>query len=191
MTDTDVVLGYVPAEGFAGGRMQLDVDAARAAIERDVADPLGIDVVDAAWGIERIVNANMANATRRVLASHGADPRTLAMIAYGGNGAVHAAAIAAELGIEPRPRPEGCAGVLRARRARRRLRRRPRARRTSCRSRKSTSVASATLMAELHDEVAKELEPAGLADGRRRPRPVRADVLPGPELRHERARARR
>src|SRR6202040_387002 len=54
---------------------------------------------DLAWGIERIVNANMANATRRVLASHGADPRTLAMIAFGGNGAVHAWAVAAELGI--------------------------------------------------------------------------------------------
>ncbi len=77
----------------------LDVDGARAAIERDVADPLGIDVVDAAWGIERIVNANMANATRRVLASYGADPRDLAIIAYGGNGAVHAWEIAAELGI--------------------------------------------------------------------------------------------
>jgi N-methylhydantoinase A len=99
VTDADVVLGYLPAEGFAGGRMRLDLDAARAAITRDVADPLGIDVTEAAWGIERIVNANMANATRRVLASHGADPRTLALIAYGGNGAVHAAAIAHELGI--------------------------------------------------------------------------------------------
>ena len=94
------MLGYLPAAGFAGGRMSLDVDAARQAITRDVAEPLGIDPVDAAWGIERIVNANMANETRRVLASHGADSRTLQMIAYGGNGAVHAWAIAAELGIE-------------------------------------------------------------------------------------------
>jgi N-methylhydantoinase A len=100
VTDADVVLGYVPAHGFAGGRMELDVDAARAAIEREVATPLGVDVTEAAWGIERIVNANMANATRKVLASHGADPRELALIAYGGNGAVHAWAIAPELGIE-------------------------------------------------------------------------------------------
>ena len=99
VTDADLVLGYLPVEGFAGGRMQLDADAARAAIQRDVADPLGHDVTEAAWGIQRIVNANMANATRRVLASHGADPRTLALIAYGGNGPVHAAAIAHELGI--------------------------------------------------------------------------------------------
>jgi N-methylhydantoinase A len=98
VTDADAVLGYLPIDGFAGGRMTLDAAQARDAIERDVAEPLGLDVVEAAWGVERIVNANMANATRRVLASYGADPRELALIAYGGNGAVHACAIAAELG---------------------------------------------------------------------------------------------
>jgi N-methylhydantoinase A len=100
VTDADAVLGYLPADGFAGGRMHLDVDAAREAIRHHVAEPLGVEVVDAAWGIERIVNANMANATRKVLAGHGADPRDLALIAYGGNGAVHAAAIARELGVD-------------------------------------------------------------------------------------------
>jgi N-methylhydantoinase A len=100
VTDADAVLGYLPSDGFAGGRMHLDVDAARAAIARDVAEPLGTDVTQAAWGIERIVNANMANATRKVLAGHGADPRDLSLIAYGGNGAVHAAAIARELGVD-------------------------------------------------------------------------------------------
>ncbi|HEV3352189.1 MAG TPA: hydantoinase/oxoprolinase family protein [Acidimicrobiales bacterium] len=99
VTDADAVLGYLPAQNFAGGRMTLDVDAARDAIKRDVADPLGIDVIEAAWGIERIVNANMANAVRKVLSTHGADPRDLAMIAYGGNGPVHAWAQAPELGI--------------------------------------------------------------------------------------------
>ncbi len=100
VTDADAVLGYLPSDGFAGGRMHLDIDAARAAIAREVADPLGADVTQAAWGIERIVNANMANATRKVLAGHGADPRDLALIAYGGNGAVHAVAIARELGVD-------------------------------------------------------------------------------------------
>jgi N-methylhydantoinase A len=99
VTDADAVLGYLPPTGFAGGRMTLDVAAARAAIEHHVAEPLGISTTDAAWGIERIVNANMANATRKVLAGHGADPRDLALIAYGGNGAVHATSIARELGI--------------------------------------------------------------------------------------------
>lgn len=100
VTDADAVLGYLPLTSFANGRMKLDVDEARAAIEREVAEPLKIDVIEAAWGIERIVNSNMANETRRVLASHGADPRMLSMIAYGGNGAVHAWAIAQELGIK-------------------------------------------------------------------------------------------
>jgi N-methylhydantoinase A len=100
VTDADAVLGYLPTDGFAGGRMHLDVDAARQAIRHHIAEPLGVEVVDAAWGIERIVNANMANATRKVLAGHGADPRDLSLIAYGGNGAVHAAAIARELGVD-------------------------------------------------------------------------------------------
>jgi N-methylhydantoinase A len=99
VTDADVVLGYLPIDGFAGGSMQLDVDAAQRAIREHVGEPLGLDVTEAAWGIERIVNANMANATRKVLAGYGADARDLAMIAYGGNGAVHAWAIAAELGM--------------------------------------------------------------------------------------------
>jgi N-methylhydantoinase A len=117
VTDADAVLGYLPAGGFADGRITLDVDGARDAIERDVGRPLGLDVIEAAWGVERIVNANMANATRRVLAAHGADPRDLAVIAYGGNGAVHAWAIAAELGVDrvlvPRAAPAFSAlGVL-------------------------------------------------------------------------------
>jgi N-methylhydantoinase A len=100
VTDADAVLGYLPRDTFAGGRMQLHVDAATEAIRIEVAEHLGVDPIAAAWGIERIVNANMANATRKVLAGHGADPRTLSLIAYGGNGAVHAAAIARELGVD-------------------------------------------------------------------------------------------
>lgn len=99
VTDADLLLGYIPAVGFAGGRMTLDVSAARAAVEHDVAGELGVDVIEAAWGIERIVNANMANATRRMLAGVGADPREMSLVAYGGNGPVHAWAIAAELGM--------------------------------------------------------------------------------------------
>jgi N-methylhydantoinase A len=117
VTDADVVLGYLPVEGFAGNRMTLDVDAARRAIERDVGTPLGLDVTAAAWGIRRIVDSNMANATRRVCAGHGADPRELAMISFGGNGAGHAVSIARELGMRqivvPRTAPAFSAlGVL-------------------------------------------------------------------------------
>jgi N-methylhydantoinase A len=163
VTDADVVLGYVPTEGFAGGRMQLDVDAARVALQRDIADPLELDVVDAAWGVQRIVNANMANETRRVLASHGADPRTLSMIAYGGNGPVHAWAVAAELGIDhvliPKAAPAFSAlGVLVADYVVDLLR----AYVVPLSQIDLGRVHS--LIAELHDEAAKELGPIGLAD---------------------------
>ena len=125
VTDADAVLGYLPLDRFAGGRMSLDVASARDAIARDVADPLGIDVVDAAWGVERIVNANMADATRRVLAGSGVDARHLDLIAYGGNGPVHAWAIAAELGMDRVLVPEGGARLQRARPARVGLQGRP------------------------------------------------------------------
>ena len=111
VTDADAVLGYLPTTGFAAGRMRLDVEAARDAIERDVARPLGMDVVRAAWSMERIVNAYMADATRRVLSEHGADPRTLPLIAYGGNGGVHAWAIAAELGLSRYLVPRSAPGL--------------------------------------------------------------------------------
>jgi len=163
VTDADVVLGYVPTEGFAGGRMQLDVEAARAALQRDVADPLGLDLVEATWGVERIVNANMANETRRVLASHGADPRTLSMIAYGGNGPVHAWAVAAELGIDhvlvPKAAPAFSAlGVLVADYVVDLLR-------AYVVPMSQIDLGRVhALIAELQDEAAKELGPIGLGD---------------------------
>jgi N-methylhydantoinase A len=162
VTDADAVLGYLPTTGFAGGRMRLDLDGAQAAITRDIAEPLGLDPIDAAWGIERIVNANMANATRRVLASHGADPRTLEMIAYGGNGPVHAWAVARELGIErvlvPKAAPAFSAlGVLVADYVVDLVR----AYVVPLSQVELTRVR--TVMVELRDETSKELEPAGLS----------------------------
>jgi N-methylhydantoinase A len=163
VTDADAVLGYLPTQGFASGRMELDVESARAAIQRDVADPLGLDLVEAAWGVERIVNANMANETRRVLASHGADPRTLSIIAYGGNGAVHAWAIAAELGIDhvliPKVAPAFSAlGVLVADYVVDLLR-------AYVVPLSQIDLARVhALSAELQDEAAKELGPIGLRD---------------------------
>lgn len=100
VTDSDAILGYLPATGFAAGRMELDVEAARRAMQRDVAGPLGLEVDEAAWAVQRIVNANMANAVRKVLSSHGADPRELCLMAYGGGGAVHAWAQARELRMD-------------------------------------------------------------------------------------------
>jgi N-methylhydantoinase A len=99
VTDANVVLGYVNPDGFLGGRMRLDADAARAAIEERVARPLNLDVVEAASGISRIANHSMANAVRHVTVARGRDPREFALCVFGGAGAIHAGAIAPELGI--------------------------------------------------------------------------------------------
>ncbi len=163
VTDADAVLGYLPSASFAGGRMHLDVEAARDAIRTQVAEPLGMDAVEAAWGIERIVNSNMANATRKVLAGHGADPRELSLIAYGGNGPVHAWAIAAELGIDrivvPKAAPAFSAlGVLVADYVVDVVRAY-----VTPLSQVDLSRLRA-LMSEVLDETRKELEPTGLPD---------------------------
>jgi N-methylhydantoinase A len=99
VTDANLVLGYLNPDRFCGGTMRLDAEAAAAAIEERVARPLGSSVIEAADGIFRLVNANMANAIRRVSAGRGIDPRPLTLVVFGGNGPVHAGMQAAELGI--------------------------------------------------------------------------------------------
>ncbi len=89
VTDADLVLGYLDAEFFLGGRMRLDALAARRAIEEHVARPLGIDVVGAAWGVHRVVNENMAAATRIHGIERGKDLRQYPLFAFGGAGPVH------------------------------------------------------------------------------------------------------
>jgi N-methylhydantoinase A len=99
VTDANLVLGYLNADAFCGGTMRLDAEGAAAAIRERIAKPLGITVVEAAEGIFRLVNANMANAIRKASASKGIDPRPLTLVVFGGNGPVHAGMQAAELGI--------------------------------------------------------------------------------------------
>ena len=79
--------------------MRLDRDAARAAIARDLADPMGLSVEAAAHGMLRLASATMMRAIRAVSVERGRDPRQFAMLAFGGNGPLFAAGIAAELGI--------------------------------------------------------------------------------------------
>src|SRR2546426_3227834 len=99
VTDANLVLGYLRPERFGDGQMRLDVERAHAALRDRVAAPLGISVLEAAEGIFRLVNANMANAVRKVSAGRGIDPRPLVLVAFGGNGPLHAGMQAAELGI--------------------------------------------------------------------------------------------
>jgi N-methylhydantoinase A len=89
VTDADLVLGYLDADFFLGGRMRLDPDAARRAIDEHVAAPLGLDVVAAARGIHRVVNENMAAAARIHGIERGKDLRTYPLFAFGGAGPVH------------------------------------------------------------------------------------------------------
>jgi N-methylhydantoinase A len=99
ITDCNLVLGYLDPGGLTGGRMRLDLEAARGAIERDLAVPLGLPVEAAAHGMLRLASATMMRAIRAVSVERGRDPRQFAMLAFGGNGPLFAAGIAAELGI--------------------------------------------------------------------------------------------
>jgi N-methylhydantoinase A len=89
VTDADLLLGYLDAEFFLGGRMRLDRGAAHRAVEEHVARRLGLDVTQAAWGIHRVVNENMAAAARIHGIERGKDLRSYPLFAFGGAGPVH------------------------------------------------------------------------------------------------------
>jgi N-methylhydantoinase A len=100
VTDANVVLGYLPPR-LLGGEMTLDVDAARAAVQK-VADAMGLpDAETAAAGIVDIVNENMFGALRLVSVQQGYDSRDFALVAFGGAGPLHANALAKLLGSWP------------------------------------------------------------------------------------------
>ncbi len=99
VTDANVVLGYLDPATFAGGRLTLDVEAARRAVTERVAKPLGLSLEDAAAGMYRVVNANMAHGVREVTVRRGIDPRELPLVVAGGAGPLHACMIADELEI--------------------------------------------------------------------------------------------
>ena len=99
VTDANLVLGRLAPDSFLGGEMPLDVQAARAAIQKKIAEPLGMSVEAAAHGIIRIAIAEMSLAVQSVSIGRGHDPRDFAMVAFGGAGPLHAAEIARELHI--------------------------------------------------------------------------------------------
>ena len=99
VTDADVVLGIVNPENFLGGRMKLDADLARRAVEEKIARPLGISVESAAAGIKQIVEAHMADLVRQGTVNRGYDPRDFVLVAFGGAGPMHAYSYGADLGV--------------------------------------------------------------------------------------------
>ena len=99
VTDANVVLGHLPAD-LIGGEMALDVEAAKAAVQT-IADAMGLGLEEAADGILRIVNENMAGALRVISVQRGHDPREFALVAFGGAGPLHANAVAELMGSFP------------------------------------------------------------------------------------------
>ena len=116
ISDAHVVLGRIDPQRFLGGRMQLDREAAVAAVQR-LADELGLGLLEAAEGILTIANSNMARAIRSRTIEKGHDPREFALVAFGGAGPLHAAEVADSLEIPevlvpPHPGITSAGGLL-------------------------------------------------------------------------------
>ena len=100
VTDANVVLGYIGADASLGGEFSLDADAAREALDR-LAEEAGLDSArEAAAGVYRVANATMTRAIRSVTVERGYDPREFALVAFGGAGPMHAAALADRLEMD-------------------------------------------------------------------------------------------
>jgi N-methylhydantoinase A len=98
VTDAHLVLGQLPPY-LLGGTFRLDVEAARQAIGKRIAEPLGLGIEAAARGILAIVDNNMVGAIRVVSVERGHDPREFALLPFGGAGPLHAGSLARLLGI--------------------------------------------------------------------------------------------
>src|SRR5437016_4476497 len=117
VTDADVVCGYLNPDYFLGGAQKLDAAASHAALKTHIADPLQVDVLAAAAGIQRIVDMRMADEVRVFAAKRGVDLSAFTLLPFGGAGAVPAAAVAQELGmrrilVPPRPGAFSALGLL-------------------------------------------------------------------------------
>ncbi|HEY5316973.1 MAG TPA: hydantoinase/oxoprolinase family protein [Solirubrobacteraceae bacterium] len=112
VTDANLLLGYLSSENDLAGGVALDRDAAERAVA-ELAESLDLDLLACAEGIVRVANAEMVRALRVITVERGIDPRRYALLAFGGAGPLHAAAIADELGIETIVCPRA-SGVLAA-----------------------------------------------------------------------------
>ncbi|PWS35821.1 5-oxoprolinase [Falsiroseomonas bella] len=99
VTDAHVALGRIDPDFFLGGAMQLDAKGAREAIANRIGAPLGLTQPDAADGILRVTNVQLAAAVRLSLFEKGLDPREFALLSFGGAGGLHAIEVAEELGM--------------------------------------------------------------------------------------------
>jgi N-methylhydantoinase A len=97
VTDANVVLGYLNPDALAGGAVPINSAASRSVFETQVAGALGCDMYDAAFGVHRLANIAMMRAVKAVSTYRGRDPRDFTLFAFGGNGGIHAVALAREL----------------------------------------------------------------------------------------------
>ncbi|MCX7169774.1 MAG: hydantoinase/oxoprolinase family protein, partial [Proteobacteria bacterium] len=100
VTDADLVLGYLNPDNYLGGEMLLDADLSHAAIEKKIAQPLGLSVLEAAYRIRRLVDARMGHEVFNEVALKGHDPRKFVVFACGGAGATHACGFAPYVGAQ-------------------------------------------------------------------------------------------
>ncbi len=98
-TDADLLLGYLNPEYYLGGELRLYPDLANKAIKEKIADPLGVDVAEAAWSMRSIIDHNMVDGISIVSVQRGEDPRKYTFVVGGGAGPVHAASLAKVMGI--------------------------------------------------------------------------------------------
>ena len=99
VTDADLILGYLAADNFLGGDIQLDIEASKAVVKNTIADPLSLSVVDAAWAIHETVNESMAQAAAIHALEKAKRITDYTMIPIGGAGPVHACNIALKLNL--------------------------------------------------------------------------------------------
>jgi len=100
VTDADLILGYIPPDYFLGGKIRIDEELARKALGEQVAKPLGMDILDAAYAVSSLVETNMANRIFNSAVERGYDPRDFTLVIAGGAGPVHGISLAAKLGIK-------------------------------------------------------------------------------------------
>jgi len=99
-TDADLLLGYLDPDYFLGGEMKVDKGLAYQAMKQKVADPLGVEVLEAAKAVRKIIDHSMSDAISEVSVQRGEDPRRYTLVAAGGAGPVHVADLARVLGVK-------------------------------------------------------------------------------------------
>ena len=119
VTDANVVLGYVNPAYLAGGSVELRSDLATQCLQVNIADRLGLSLLETAYGIHTVANVNMIRSIRAVSTYRGRDPRDFTLLAFGGSGPIHAVGIARSLGIKrtvipPSPGVFSAIGLLQA-----------------------------------------------------------------------------